>query len=207
MQSSGFESVNVWKQMHSCSRLCVGRVRNVVLSQAVSGSPLSSQWGTTLVTSKAYHTLATSMVQHWALALCCRRQAPNLVMARVREGGNKVEKMKHLKTYLHATWLVRMIQVCALAVHEIKSRAALLKVQIWPVCLGVTCLPPSGPAGGRTWSDPAGQWAASSPHPEFVWSEENKGWGQQMRAHKLRLCDFPFLSENILTPLSLPLLL
>lgn len=36
---------------------------------------------------------------------------------------------------------------------------------VWP---GVMCIPPSGPAGGRTLSSLAKQSAAFSPRPEFV---------------------------------------
>ncbi len=53
-------------------------------------------------------------------------------------------------------------------------------------CPDVTCLPPSGPAGGRTWSNPAGQSAASSPHPEFVWSEENKRKVEEMMHRQIQ---------------------
>lgn len=68
-------------------------------------------------------------------------------------------------------WLCLGLCVSEFGLLALLKNFTCCKFKFGLVCPGVTCLPPSGPAGGRTWSDLAGQSAASSPRPEFVWSD------------------------------------
>lgn len=71
------------------------------------------------------------------------------------------------------------------------------------------CVPPSGPAGGRTWSGLAGRSAASSPHPESVWSGRSQTKSREMffKIKLLYYCSFFIQTHKLETTFTKKLML